>query len=274
MQAADFSYVDPGDPWLKRALIGTLEVLTGRNRIRDLYLAHQAGGWGQGSFFAAAVEALSLELRYDAARLAALPGEGPLLVIANHPFGVLDGIILCALIEKRRMDFLALTNSVLLRAPELRGRVEPIDFSDTGAARRANAASRSRALDHLKGGGCLLLFPAGAMATSPDRLGRQPAADLPWTPYVERLVRASQCRVAPVYFHGQNSRAFQIASHIHVNLRLALFFHEVRRRIGTPFPIEIGEVIDPVAIPFGSDRTEAVAFLREKTLSLGQPRPR
>lgn len=274
MDEAAFTYASPGDSLLKRFVIGVLEKATGRDRIKRLYRLHRAGNAESGSFFASAVAALNLELRYDREKLMRLPQSGPLLVVANHPFGVLDGIILCALIERLRGDFLALTNAVLLRAPEMAGRMLPIDFTDSAAARRANAVSRARALKHLSGGGCMIIFPAGAMATSPDRLGARPAEELPWTPYVARLAQTAGCPVAPVFFEGQNSRLFQIASHIHVNVRLALFFHELRRRIGTAFPIEIGDAIPFAELEGFKDREALTAQLRARTLGLGQPRPR
>lgn len=274
MKDSDFSYACANDPLWRRALIGGVERATGRERIRQLYLDHQNRGWNGESFFASAIKALSLELQYDAQKLMALPAKGPLLVIANHPFGVLDGIIICALLEQVRSDFLALTNSILLRAPEMRARMLPIDFSQTREAARANSASRAKAMEHLASGGCMILFPAGAMATSPDRLGARPAQELPWTPWLARLVHSARCPVAPVYFHGQNSRAFQIASHINVNLRLAMFFHEVKRRIQTNFPIEIGDLAPYEALEPIRERAVLVANLRARTLGLAQPRPR
>jgi putative hemolysin len=238
-----FSYADAGDPLWKRLAIGAVERATGARQIEALYRARQAQGWREGDaegFFASAISALSLDLAYDEAKLAGAPRKGPLVVVANHPFGVLDGIVMCALMERVRSDFLVLTNSVLMRAPEMRERMLPVDFSDTREARRLNVESRARALDHVAAGGCMVIFPAGAVSTSPDRLGSKPAIDGPWSPFAARLVRHGKASVLPVFFPGQNSRLFQIASHIHPNLRLGLFFHEVRRRIGTPFPVAIG----------------------------------
>ena len=274
MKDSDFTYAAPSDPLWKRALVESLEVATGRNRIKRLYLRHQAAGWANEGFFATAIKALSLELDYDQNQLFKLPRDGPLLVVANHPFGVLDGIIIASLIGQVRPDFLALTNAVLLRAPEMRERMLPIDFSETRDAQRANAASRARALQHLAGGGCMVIFPAGAMATSPDRWGARPAQDLPWTPYLARLVTGARCPVAPVFFHGQNSRLFQVCSHVHPNLRLALFFHEIRRRVGTKFRIGIGDVVPYAELAALRDRAAVVAELRRRTLELAQPRPR
>lgn len=274
-----FSYADSGDPLWKRLAIGMVERMSGARHIERLYRAKQAEGWSDGeerSFFRTAIAALSLDLQYDAQILAQAPSQGPLVVVANHPFGVLDGIVMCALMERARPDFLVLTNSVLMRAPEMRARMLPVDFAETREAQRINVASRARALDHLKGGGCVVIFPAGAVSTSPDRLGRQPAVDGPWSPFAARLALSSRASVLPVYFSGQNSRLFQIASHLHPNLRLGLFFHEVRRRIGAPFPVAIGETtaFDTLA---HLDRAALLTHLRALVYGLAddaQPRPR
>ncbi len=215
-------------------------------------------------------------LDYDEAQLARTPRDGPLVVVANHPFGVLDGIVMCALMERVRPDFRVLTNSVLMRAPEMRERMLPVDFSDTRQARRLNVESRARALDHVANGGCMVIFPAGAVSTSPDRFGSTPAVDGPWSPFAARLVRRGRASVLPVFFPGQNSRLFQIASHIHPNLRLGLFFHEVRRRIGTPFPVAVGDVA-PFEAFAHLDRAALLAALRAQVDGLAaraQPLPR
>ena len=274
-----FSYADPGDPLWKRLAIGMVERLTGARHIERLYREKQAEGWRDGeqrSFFHTAISALSLDVQYDADRLVRAPSQGPLVVVANHPFGVLDGIVMCALMERARPDFLVLTNSVLMRAPEMRARMLPVDFAETREAQRINVASRAKALDHLKDGGCVVIFPAGAVSTSPDWLGRQPAIDGAWSPFAARLVLSARAGVLPIYFPGQNSRLFQIASHIHPNLRLGLFFHEVRRRIGAPFPVEIGEAATFDAFA-NLDRVGLLTHLRALVYGLAgdaQPRPR
>jgi putative hemolysin len=269
-----FTYCDPADPLWKRLAIGALEKATGRDEIKRLYVAHQQSGWGAGGFFETAIGALSLDVRYDASRLDAIPKTGPLVIVANHPFGVIDGIVMCALMQKARPDFVALTNSVLRRAPEMAERMLPVDFTDSAQARRTNVATRAAALRHLHEGGAVVIFPAGAVSTSPDLFGRKPAIDGPWSPFAARLVLQAKAPVVPIFFPGQNSTLFQFVSHVHVNLRLALFFHEVRRRIDSAFPVEIG-----TAIPFenlaGLDRPSLTAEMRRATYALaGQPLPR
>ena len=272
MDKSAFTYADLADPLLKRLAIGALEVATGRNHLRRLYFEQQAEAQAGESFFDLAIKALAIDLRYDPQRLAALPKEGPLVVIANHPFGVLDGIIMCALMRKARPDFLAIANAVLLRAPEFRNHILPIDFGPSKEAARANAASRSKAVEHLRDGGCMVIFPAGAISTSPDPLGRLPAVDPPWTPFLARLVQSARAPVAPIFFHGQNSRLFHLVSHINMTARLGLFFHELRGKIGARCDVSIGETMGFEQLAHMTERQALVAHLRAATYGLSASR--
>lgn len=268
MDDRTFTYCEPDDPLWKRLAIGALEKATGRDQIKRLYRAHRESGWGAGGFFETAIAALSLDVRYDAARLDAIPKTGPLVIVANHPFGLLDGIVMCALMQKARPDFLVLTNSVLMRAPEMAERMLPVDFGQTTQARQTNMATRAAAQRHLAEGGAIVIFPAGAVSTSPDWFGHKPAVDGPWSTFAARLVSKAQAPVVPIFFRGQNSALFHLVSHIHANLRLALFFHEARRRIGSVLPVEIGETIQFEQLA-GLDRQALTSELRRATYELG-----
>ena len=243
METGSFSYASSDDPWAKRTLIQILESATGQRRLERMYLENRRQAVPGESFWTAAIRKLQVELQYDSATLERAPRSGPLAYVSNHPFGVLDGIALCSLVEKVRPDFRVLTNAVLLKAPEIRDYVLPIDFSGSPEARSTNARSRAEARRHLEDGGALVLFPAGAVSTSPDRFGMSPAIDGPWGVFAGRMIRSAKASVVPVHFSGQNSRLFQIASHVSEFARLALLLHEVRRRIGSPLPVRIGEPI-------------------------------
>jgi putative hemolysin len=117
----------------------------------------------------------------------------------------------------------------------------------------------------------VVIFPAGAISTSPDRLGRRPAVDPPWTPYLARLVQSAKAPVAPIFFRGQNSRLFQIVSHISPLLRLALFFHELRLKIGARCEVEIGQAISFDQLAHFRDRKALVETLRQATYGLAVP---
>jgi putative hemolysin len=270
-----FSYAAPTDPPVKRKLIRLMEKATGQPALKRLYLDNQRHPRPSESFWAAAVRSLALNVLYDEAALARLPRTGPAVFVANHPYGVLDGLVISWLIEKVRPDFVVLTNAVLMRAAEIRDFILPIDFSDAPTAREINIKSRAAARAQLEKGGAVVVFPAGAVSTAPDRLGRRPAVDSRWQPFAAQLIQRSRATVAPIWFGGQNSRIFQIASHLSQTLRLALIFHEVKTRIGATLPVAIGRPIPFEEIAHLKDRQALADALRARTyaLALHPPRP-
>ena len=229
-----FSYATATDPPLKRGLIRLVEKATGQPKLKKMYLQNQRFPRPDESFWQAAVRSLALDVRYDHNALMAIPKTGPVVVVANHPYGVLDGIVISWLISKIRSDFVVLTNAVLMRAPEVQGFILPIDFSETEEAQRINLTSRAAARAQLERGGVVVVFPAGAVSTAPDRLGRKPAVDARWQPFVSQLIQRSKALVVPVWFGGQNSRLFQIASHLSQTLRISLIFTKCGRASGPP----------------------------------------
>jgi len=266
-----FSYATAEDPPVKRGLIRLVERATGQPRLKRLYLENQRDPRAGESFFAAAVRKLDLDVRYDAQALASLPASGPLVIVANHPYGVLDGIVISWLVEKIRRDFVVLTNAVLMRAPEIREHILPIDFAGTPEATQTNIESRAAARAHLERGGAVVVFPAGGVSTAPDRLGRRPAVDGRWQPFIAALIQRSRATVAPIWFGGQNSRLFQIASHLSVTLRLSLIFHEVKARIGTALPVVIGAPVPFAEIAGLRDRQALADHLHDRTYALAVP---
>ena len=265
-----FSYADPSDRPVKRHLIHLIERATGQRELKRIYLDNRRHPSPGESFFAAAVRRLAINVQYDTGRLSRIPRQGPVVVVANHPYGVLDGIVLSWLVEKVRSDFLVLTNAVLLRAPELKDYVLAVDFAGTPEATQINLESRARARDHLASGGVVVVFPAGGVSTAPDRLGRRPAVDADWQPFTAQLIQRAKATVVPVCFSGQNSRLFQIASHLSQTLRLSLIFHEVRNRMGTSLPVAIGDPIPFARLSHIKDRHALATDLMKRTYALGR----
>ena len=196
-----------------------------------------------------------------------------MVFVANHPYGVLDGIVTAWLVSKARPDFVVLTHIVLGRAPEAAGFILPVDFSGTAEAERTNLASRAAARAQLAKGGAVVVFPAGAISTAPDALGLQPAVDGRWQPFVSQLIQRSKATVIPIWFAGQNSRLFQIASHVSQTLRLSLIFHEVRARIGATLPVVIGAPIPFASIAEIRDRQALADELRAQVYALASLAP-
>ena len=262
-----FSYATPEDPAYKRLAIRTIERVTGQPRLERLYLTNQRRPRPGESFWNAAARQLELEIHHDPARLAAIPATGPVVVVANHPFGVLDGIVLGHLIARRRPDFKVLTHNALHRAPEVRRFVLPIDFAATPAAALTNLRSRAGALQLLEDGGCLIVFPSGTVSTATTPFARA-AVDCAWKPFTARAVIQSRATVVPVYFAGQNSRLFQVASHLSATLRLALLFHEVRNKMGRVVSVTIGAPVPYGALAPIGDRHALIDHLRTLTYAL------
>jgi putative hemolysin len=270
-QIKHFSYAAPDDPQLKRLVIRAIETMTGQPYLKSLYDEHRKNPVPGESFWSAAMRNLELKIDYNKEALARLPATGPLVIVANHPFGVLDGLIISYLTSMVRSDFLVLTNSVLYQADEIREHLLPIDFAETKEALDTNLKSRAAAKTHLMRGGALVVFPAGGASTAPKPWSKR-AVDAEWKNFAARLISSAKAPVAPVYFAGQNSRLFQIASHISMTLRLSLFFKEVYDKIGSELRVRIGDVI-PFSELAHLDRTKLMEHLREKTYALGASIP-
>jgi putative hemolysin len=186
---------------------------------------------------------------------------------------VLDGIVMAWLVSKVRPDFVVLTHIVLTRAPEAAGFILPVDFSGAEEAERTNLASRAAARAQLAKGGAVVVFPAGAISTTPDALGLKPAVDGRWQPFVSQLIQHSKAAVVPIWFGGQNSRLFQIASHLSLTLRLSLIFHEVKTRIGTSLPVVVGTPIPFASIAGTRERQALADELRARVYALARLAP-
>jgi putative hemolysin len=268
-----FSYATESDPPIKRGLIRLVEKATGQPKLKRMYVHNQRFPRVGETFWQAAVRSLELDVRYDADALAAVLKSGPVVFVANHPYGVLDGIVMAWLVSKVRTDFVVLTHVVLTRAPEAAKFILPVDFSGTEEAERTNLASRAAARAQLERGGAVVVFPAGAISTTPDALGLKPAVDGRWQPFVSQLIQRSKARVVPIWFGGQNSRLFQIASHLSLTLRLSLIFHEVKTRIGTALPVAIGAPIPFASIAGIRNRQALADELRARVYALARLAP-
>ena len=265
--AEEFSYAAPEDPPFKRFVIHAVERLTGQPYLRWLYESYREHPVAGESFWDATVRLLELKVSYDEARLAAWPKTGPLVVVCNHPYGVLDGVVSCAIVGKARPDFKVLTNSVICRAEELRPYLLPIDFGETDEATKTNIRSRALAKEHVKAGGCLLIFPSGAVSTTPKWWATR-AVDTEWKTFTAGIIAKTRAAVAPLYFAGQNSMLFQLVSHVSLTLRLSLLFYEVHNKLGSEVRAGVGEVIPYESLSSFKDRIALMQFLREATYAL------
>lgn len=265
------SYSSVDDPLVKRLLIGTIEHATGRKRLERVYSEIKAQKPTSSQLWDLMLEKLELYPNYDQAQLDKIPPAGPIIFVANHPFGVVDGVILGYLASRVRSKFCVLVNEVLCREELLQPYFLPIDFRDTREAKQTNIKTRNETLNRLMAGEALAIFPAGGVATSPKLWGK--AEDLEWKRFVIKMIWKTKATVIPIFVHGQNSRLFQVASHLSMNLRLSLLLHEVRNKMGRQLYLDIGDPIPFEQLANIKDRQELLDHLRAVTFNLQQETP-
>jgi putative hemolysin len=211
-------------------------------------------------------EKLKVQVRANLEGLDHVPPSGPVIFIANHPFGVVDGILFGEMISRVRPNFKFLVNEVLCREEQLNQFFLPIDFRDTKEAMQTNLETRRKSLEYLAEGNAIAIFPAGGVATS-KRLWKE-VTDLDWKRFVTKLIRKSNATVIPFFFHGKNSALFQTVSHISPSLRLALLLNEVRNKKGKEIHVRIGNPIHHEQIASIDKKDDLLQFLRRTVFSL------
>jgi putative hemolysin len=236
------TYAQPDDPWVVRQMIMGIENLFGRRNVQRLYDTLKSQPFELVRFFEDAIAVTKIEVRYDSAQLEKIPSTGPLVMVANHPFGVMDGTILCHLAAKVRGDFRILINALLCRDKDLAPHFLPVDFSPSMAAMKNNVAMGRRAREAMAEDIPVLIFPSGFVSTA-GKFGTGRAVDAPWTTFAAKLISDARANVVPIFFHGQNSRAFHIASHLSECLRMAFLIREAKARFGTRFDVTIGDTL-------------------------------
>jgi putative hemolysin len=259
-----FTYAHAGQSRVKRTLIRAAEVAAGRNRLERIYRRWQRDLRDPAeTIFTAGVRALGLRADIVTGDMARLPRTGGVLVVANHPYGIVDGLLIGHLVSARRRDVKLMVNSQLCQPPEAKGALLPVDFGNTAAARRVSAETRRAAVEWLDAGHVLVIFPAGGVSTAPRPLARQ-AVDAAWHPFVARLAGRRGVWTLPLFVHGQNSRLFQMASHYSYPLRVAMIFRETVKRIGKTVQVTVGV---PIACE-GMDRSAIAGWLRSLTYDM------
>ncbi|MEO0388525.1 MAG: lysophospholipid acyltransferase family protein [Pseudomonadota bacterium] len=267
----DISYASSAQTRAGRGLIRLTENLTGRMKLIRMAKGYDDEVRAGRDFWEVMVERYALGLDVRAGTLDSVPREGPLVVISNHPYGILDGLMLGYILSQTRGDFRILAHQVFRKAEDLNRIILPISFDETREAQRLNIETRKIALRYLIEGGCIGIFPGGTVSTALKPFGRP--MDPGWRRFTARLIAKSGATVVPVFFDGHNSRLFQIASHVHYTLRVALLINEFKLRVGEKVPVVIGAPL-PAAelVARSADATALMDYLRAETYRLS-PQP-
>ncbi len=256
------------NPW-SSAIIRTMELLTGKFTLLKLIRRFEAEGVieGQG-FWDRALKIMGIELQTPPSQIAHIPKTGPVVIVANHPHGLVDGMVLAQLIGRVRTDYKILTRSLLTDVPEIKDFMIPVPFPHEEDALAQNLEMRRAAMSHLDEGGVIVIFPSGVVASSKTMFG--PAIEQEWNPFTAKMIQRSNAVVVPVRFPGQNSRWYQMANRIWGPLRQGLLLHEVVHALNKPQAPIVGAPIERAELAEWSGNPRGfVAWLRDKTLSLG-----
>lgn len=265
--ARDISYAYSAQTRGGRAMIKLMENATGRVSLIKRARGYEHDVANGDDFWQVMVRRYGLDLDVIGGSLNNIPKDKPLVVIANHPYGILDGLMLGHILTQTRGDFRILAHKVFRKAEDLNRVILPISFDETKEAVKLNLETRKTALDYLNNGGAIGIFPGGTVSTAAKPFSHP--MDPAWRSFTARLIAKSGATVVPIFFDGSNSRLFQYASRVHYTLRMGLLIKEFRSRVGTPVRVAIGEPIDPSEIKAREKDARALMdHLRQETYKL------
>ncbi|KAJ56909.1 acyltransferase [Actibacterium mucosum KCTC 23349] len=266
---ASLTYSNTFESAIVRTFIRAMEWMTGKITIVRRIREFERRGAPEGqAFWGATMDVMGIDLQTPQEQLDRIPAEGPVVLVANHPHGLVDGMILADLVGRRRDDYRILTRALLTGIDESAASyMIPVPFPHQADAQREMIRMRAAAMEHLGTNGLIALFPSGVVATSETAFG--PVVEAEWNVFTAKMIRKSGATIVPLYFQGSNSRWYQVANKISAVLRQGLLIHEVVHSFDKPQAPIIGHPITPEewAEPIQNPR-QFMAWLRERTLAL------
>lgn len=248
-----------------RAAAGALEHVFQLDRLNTLYGEFRARDDGR-SFSERVLEFLDVKTELLTDELAALPRSGPVVVVANHPFGGIEGMVLAKIFQALRPDMRVLANSLLARLPECREFMFFVNPFGGKEAARGNIGALKQAIRWVQQGGMLVTFPAGEVARLALRAGR--VEEAPWNENIARIVRHTRASVIPVFIAGENGPLFHAAGLVHPRLRTALLPQEFLNKRNSTIRVRLGKTIAFGQLARFAEDSQLIQYLRVKTEAL------
>ena len=270
MNKIDFSYASKIEHnFAQRLVIKTIEKLTGKQKLEKIYKDYSKDNSDPRYFWSGILEFMDIKIINKSKNNLNIPASGPLLIIANHPFGIIDGLILCSIASKYRKDFKIMTHETLKLIPELDQFILPIEFNDKNKETIKNNINTSKkAKKYLLDGGLLIIFPSGGVTVSKNR--EQAMESDHWKLFTAKLIQQTRSDVLPIYFDGRNGFLFNLfASKIkNQTLKYSSYLHETRRKIGKEIIIYSDNIIKFRDIEEIKDRNSLLNYLKIRTYNL------
>ncbi len=270
MKKISFSYASKSEHnFAQRLIITAIESITGKKKLENLYKNYNLDPKEPKKFWSGILKEMKIEVENRSNNELNIPNSGSLLIVANHPFGIIDGLILCSLVSEIRSDFKIMTHETLKFLSQLDQFILPVDFSgETKDSKKLNIATAIEAKKLLENGGVLIIFPSGGVSIAKDI--KSDAFDDEWKLFPAKLIHQTKTDVLPIYFDGKNGLLFHIfASKIrNQTLKYSSYIHETRKKIGKKIFIHIGKIIPYKNIEELKSRHELTDFLKEETYKL------
>ena len=244
------------------------ELLTGKLKLKKLYDEYLSENRPPQLFWDDAVTKLDLKLITNFKKNSYIPSKGKLIIIANHAFGVADGVSICSVLSKVRQDYKMVTHKVLRQADAVKDKILPIDFNETKEALLTNINTRKEAEKVLLNDGVIVLFPSGRIATKKNLNKNTKADDGEWKQWVSKLILKTKSPVLPIFFDGQNSQWYHMANKLGLTFRYSLCMYELKRKIGDSINMYFGSIISYEDLAEIGDIKEITVHLRSVTYSL------
>jgi len=269
-----FSFPQPfRDPFRKKMFSvvgGAIEKMLAIDKINHIYFTAAEQGTGGNHFADRVLDTMRVDYEVDDQDLSRIPKTGPVVVVANHPFGGLEGLVLASLLKSVRPDVKLMANFLLERIPDLRDFFIFVDpFGGSGAA-KTNMKPLKDTMAWLRGGSMLGVFPAGEVSHIDMRKGG--IVDPTWSPTIARIIKKTGSPVLPVYFVGSNSLIFQMLGLMHPRLRTAMLPHEFVNKSDQIIQVRVGNLI-----PFDKlerlDDTALMDYVRMRTYHMKNRKP-
>ena len=270
MDKLNFSYASKVEHNIaQRLVIKLIENLTGKRKLEKIYKDYSINNNNPSEFWTDIVNLMEIKINDKSTKSLSIPESGPLMIIANHPFGIIDGLILCSITSKQRDDFKIMTHETLKFLPQLEKFILPVDFSNNKTnSIKSNLETARKAKQHLLNGGALITFPSGSVSIAKNV--RSEAKDDDWKHFPAKLIQQTKTDVIPIYFDGKNGLLFHIfASKMKSQtLKYSSYIHETRKKIGKEIIIYSGSKINYDEISHIKSRQKLTKYLKEITYSL------
>lgn len=270
MKKINFSYASELEhSFAQRLVIKTIEKVTGKRKLENIYKQYSLKENDPSNFWTDIIEIMDIKVINKSKNKIFIPKTGKLIVIANHPFGIVDGLILCSIVSKVRNDFKIMTHETLKFLPQLEEYILPVDFSgNDNQTLKSNLRTAKKAKTHLMQQGVLIIFPSGSVSTAKNL--KSDAHDDDWKTFPAKLIHQTKADVLPIYFDGKNGLLFHIfASKMKSStLKYSSYIHETRKKIGKEINIYVGKILKYENLSLTKDRNELIKLLKKITYNL------